>query len=109
MEDFKISDSTLSNRSKNQLIKNGYIYTSQLENLTDEDLGRIRNLGAKSIQEIQSFRDNMIYDYKVHINIPIDMTIESLRSVNIEEMIDDKDILNVLKINNIKLMGIFWI
>ncbi|MGF7194099.1 DNA-directed RNA polymerase subunit alpha C-terminal domain-containing protein [Staphylococcus pasteuri] len=107
MEDFKISDSTLSNRSKNQLIKNGYIYTSQLENLTDEDLGRIRNLGAKSIQEIQSFRDNMIYDYKVHINIPIDMTIESLRSVNIEEMIDDKDILNVLKINNIKLMGIF--
>ncbi|WAE41711.1 hypothetical protein LQ944_04780 [Staphylococcus pasteuri] len=106
MEDIKVSDSTLSNRSKNQLIKNGYIYASQLESLTDEDLENIKNLGTKSVQEIKVFRDNMVSNYKVDINIPIDMTIESLRSVNIEEMIDDKNILNVLKINNIKLMGV---
>ncbi|PTE89751.1 hypothetical protein BUY89_14120, partial [Staphylococcus equorum] len=106
MDDIKVSDLRLSNRCKNQLIKNGYIYASQLKGVTDEDLENIKNLGAKSVQEIKIFRDNMISSYEVDISIPIGMPIESLRSVEIEKVINDENILSVLKINNIKLMGV---
>ncbi|PNZ58076.1 hypothetical protein CD170_06250, partial [Staphylococcus aureus] len=74
MEGIKVSDLLLSNRSKNQLIKNGYNYAYQLKELTDEDLENIRNLGAKSIQEIQEFRDNMVSSYESDISIPKDIT-----------------------------------
>lgn len=106
MDDIKVSDLRLSNRCKNQLIKNGYIYASQLKGVTDEVLENIKNLGAKSVQEIKTFRDNMISSYEVDISIPIGMPIESLRSVEIEKVINDEKILSVLKINNIKLMGV---
>ncbi|SDK77822.1 RNA polymerase, alpha chain C terminal domain [Jeotgalicoccus aerolatus] len=105
MDDIKVSDLRLSNRSKNQLIKNGYIYAYQLKELTDEDLENIRNLGAKSIQEIQEFRDNMNSSYESNISIPKDITIEDLRDMEIEKVIDSENVEKVLKINNIKLVG----
>lgn len=105
MEGVKVNDLLLSNRSKNQLIKNGYIYAYQLKELTDEDLENIRNLGAKSIQEIQEFRDNMNSIYESDISIPKDITIEALRDMEIEKVIDSENVEKVLKINNIKLLG----
>lgn len=105
MEGVKVNDLLLSNRSKNQLIKNGYIYAYQLKKLTDEDLENIRNLGAKSIQEIQEFRDNMNSSYESNISIPKDITIEDLRDMEIEKVIDSENVEKVLKINNIKLVG----
>ncbi|UXS21723.1 DNA-directed RNA polymerase subunit alpha C-terminal domain-containing protein [Staphylococcus delphini] len=97
MEGVKVNDLLLSNRSKNQLIKNGYIYAYQLKELTDEDLENIRNLGAKSIQEIQEFRDNMNSSYESNISIPKDITIEDLRDMEIEKVIDSENVEKFLR------------
>ena len=100
----RIKDSQLSNRCKKQLIKNGYDYVYQLKKLTDDDLKNIKNLGAKSIQEIQEFRDSITSKNNDDIIIPKDITIEALKSMNIEEVINSENIKNIMKINNIKLL-----
>lgn len=100
----RIKDSQLSNRCKNQLIKNGYDYVYQLKKLTDEDLKNIKNLGAKSIQEIQEFRDSITFKNNDDIIIPKDITIEALKSMNIEKVINNENIKKIMKINNIKLI-----
>ena len=101
----KISDSKLSNRSKNQLIKNGYVYTYQLKNITDEILENIKNLGAKSVQEIKEFKRNIVSAYEVDIQIPLDVPIESLKKIEIKKVIDDEHILSILKINNVQIIS----
>lgn len=62
-------------------------------------------MGAKSIQEIQEFRDNMNSIYESDISIPKGITIEALRDMEIEKVIDSENVEKVLKINNIKLLG----
>src|SRR5699024_11090207 len=99
----KISDSKLSNRSKNQLIKNGYVYTYQLKNITDEVLENIKNLGAKSVQEIKEFKRNIVSAYEVDIQIPLDVPIELQKKLEIKKVIDDEHILSILKINNVQI------
>lgn len=101
----KISDSKLSNRSKNQLIKNGYVYTYQLKNITDEVLENIKNLGAKSVQEIKEFKRNIVSAYEVDIQIPLDVPIEPLKKIEIKKVIDDEHILSILKINNVQIIS----
>src|SRR5699024_9568280 len=101
----KISDSKLSNRSKNQLIKNGYVYTYQLKNITDEILENIKNLGAKSVQEIKEFKGNIVSAYEVDIQIPLDVPIESLKKIEIKKVIDNEHILSILKINNVQIIS----
>ena len=105
MGDMMIKDLLLSNRCKNQLIKNGYNYAYQLMELTDKDLENIKNLGAKSIKEIQIFRDNMISRCEDDISVPKDLTVEALKSMEIEKVIKNESIAKVLKLNNIKLLG----
>lgn len=51
----EIESSTLSNRSKNALIKNGITSFSKLQALTSEDIGNLQGLGEKSIKEIIEF------------------------------------------------------
>ncbi|MGF2097738.1 DNA-directed RNA polymerase subunit alpha C-terminal domain-containing protein [Mammaliicoccus lentus] len=106
MNEVEVNELSLSNRSKNQLIKNGYIYVSQLKNLTNDELDNIRNLGVKSIQEIKDFRDNLSSRNEVDIKISEDMPIEYLRHLEIDEIIDDKEILNILKMNNVRVLGV---
>ncbi|WP_436855426.1 DNA-directed RNA polymerase subunit alpha C-terminal domain-containing protein [Staphylococcus caeli] len=103
-----IEHCSLSNRSKNQLIKNGYVYVSELKGLTDNTLDEIKNLGLKSIQEIKEFRDNLSIDEESSFKLPNNMSIESLRYVDIDEIINDKYILKILKVNNIQVLGVLF-
>ena len=51
----KIEDTSLSVRSKNVLIKEGYIKIGDLVSITEEDLQSMQGLGNSSVNEIASF------------------------------------------------------
>ncbi|MDT0672640.1 DNA-directed RNA polymerase subunit alpha C-terminal domain-containing protein [Staphylococcus chromogenes] len=100
-----IENTTLSRRSKNQLRKNGYISIDQLQDLTVNDLNKIRNLGAKSIQEIIDFKENISGKCDSNIGFQFDLPIEKSLSMDIENILNSKELLRVLKSNNIKLVN----
>jgi len=54
----KIEETDLGNRSKNALIKAGYTTVTKVKKLKEEDLGKIKGLGKKSIEEILKFNKN---------------------------------------------------
>ena len=47
----KISDSTLSNRAKNQLTNNGFTYLSDIVFLTKEDISKLKGIGSLTIDD----------------------------------------------------------
>ena len=67
VNDMPVEGSTLSNRSVNQLQRNGYHKLSQCLFLTGEDLSKLRNLGAVSIKEILSWRDLYLEQHEKQI------------------------------------------
>ena len=62
--DMPVEGNALSNRSVNQLQRNGYHKLSQCLFLTGEDLSKLRNLGAVSIKEILSWRDRYLEEHE---------------------------------------------
>ena len=65
--DMPVEGNALSNRSVNQLQRNGYHKLSQCLFLTGEDLSKLRNLGAVSIKEILSWRDRYLEEHEKQI------------------------------------------
>lgn len=100
-----IQYTSLSNRSKNQLINQGFVYTSQIKDLTDTQLEKIKNLGVKSINEIKEFRNHLVPNIETKPSYLKSLPIEKVRYLAIEEVIKDEEILKILKKNNIHLIG----
>lgn len=105
----KIENTKLSNRSKNQLIKNKIVNTDQLRKIDNKELYKIRGLGQKSLEEIIDLKNQL--EYKCEntdwLNIQSGNYIEEVLNKKIENIITDKNLLNKLKLNNIQLFNSF--
>ena len=65
--DISIQDSTLSNRSRNQLVKNHYDNLSDIIFFTEQDLNKIPALGSGSVTEIVGFCRDYLDEHRSRI------------------------------------------
>lgn len=66
VRDARIVDLDLSVRAKNCLVRGGYTFASQLLGIPYETLMKIRNMGAKSAEEVLAYVEKISANYKIH-------------------------------------------
>lgn len=100
-----IRKTNLSVRSKNALQKAGYHSIEEIQNLTENDLRNIRNLGEKSIVEILNLKPTqkgINKSYKLY-----GLSFNEIKNKNIEILKIDNTFNKILKNNNVQTVEVF--
>lgn len=69
INDISVKDLQLSVRAKNSLLHNGYEFASQLIGITCDELLKIKNLGAKTVEELLAYIDKISVSYELKSEI----------------------------------------
>lgn len=100
-----IKNSNLSNRAKNQLTKNGYLYINDIKDIKEEQLRKIRNLGTKTIKEILEFIASINFERDSAIELPPYNTLTEYLNIKITSCIKNETVKKCLLQNNIATVG----
>ena len=87
-----IKNSNLSNRAKNQLTKNGYLYINDIKDIKEEQLRKIRNLGTKTIKEILEFIASINFERDSAIELPPYNTLTEYLNIKITSCIKNETV-----------------
>ncbi|MDE9918557.1 sigma factor-like helix-turn-helix DNA-binding protein, partial [Staphylococcus pseudintermedius] len=101
-----ILNSELSNRSKNQLVKNGVYTYDILKTLTNNEIASFKNLGLKSLNEIKNFKNKLAIS-KEDTSLLNDYYVEDIINKEVDEVFGDKRLVSLLRDNNIKTVNVF--